>query len=89
MFTRKYEDALDLIEEMKGKFEDASKLYNLRATTLILMSKFSEAQSLLNSLQTTMQNKEKFYDSYEFEVALSNLIVISNHLGTSNEEYIK
>lgn len=89
LFTRKYEDALDLIEEMKGKFEDASKLYNLRATTLILMGKFNEAQSLLNNLQSTMLNKEQFYDSYELEVALNNLIIISNHLGTSNEEYLK
>lgn len=89
MFTRRYEDALDMIEEMKGKFEDASKLYNLKATTLILMGKFNEAQSLLNNLQSTMLNKEQFYDSYELEVALNNLIVISNHLGTSGEEYVK
>lgn len=89
LFTRSYEDALDLIEEMKGKFEDASKLYNLRATTLILMGKFNEAQALLSSLQSTMLNKEQFYDSYELEVALNNLIIISNHLGTSKEEYVK
>jgi len=89
LFTRNYEDALDLIEEMKGKFEDASKLYNLRATTLILMGKFNEAQALLNNLQSTMLTKEQFYDSYELEVALNNLIVLSNHLGTSKEEYIK
>ena len=74
---------------MKGKFEDSAKLYNLRATTLILMGKFGEAQSLLNNLQSTMVTKEQFYDSYELEVALNNLVVIANHLGTSNEEYIK
>ena len=96
IITRTYESALSLIDEIRSKYEDSTKLANLKALCLISLGRFEEASVLLYKLYNIMTSDEKFYDSYELEITLQNLIVLSKHpdvikkLQVDNrEEFIK
>jgi len=75
--TRSYEEAIRLIDEIKSKFEDSTKLANLKGLCFIALGRYEEASVLLYKLYSIMNGDEKFNDPYELEITLSHLIILS------------
>jgi len=75
--NRNYELAINLIDEIRSKYEDSTKLGNLKAVCLIALGRFDDASVLLYKLYTIMTGDGKFHDAYELEITLSHLIVMA------------
>lgn len=79
------EQALNLLDEIKEKYEESAKLINLRTLTLIRAGRFDEALKLSSKLLTAMSSKESLYDKTEFEMSLSLQAVASLNLNKPAE----
>jgi len=96
ILTRNYDEAIRLIDEVKSKYEDSTKLANLKGVCLVALGRYEDASVLLYKLYSIMTGDEKFNDPYELEITLSHLIVLSGHpdfgkkiQGDTRDDFIK
>jgi tetratricopeptide (TPR) repeat protein len=96
IMNRNYEEAIKMIEEIKAKYEDSTKLANLKGLCYIALGRYEDASVLLYKLYSIMNGDEKFNDPYELEVTLSHLIILAGHpdfvkkiQGETKDDFIK
>jgi Flp pilus assembly protein TadD len=57
-YNRQFEEALSLIQEVKGKFEDSTKLLNLTAACYMGSRDFKKAEATLKKLYDFFENNK-------------------------------
>jgi len=81
MHERKFEEALKLVQEMRDKFEDSSKLLNMAAACFMGNREFEKADLTLKKLESFYENNKELQFITEYTLCLKNLYVVATILG--------
>lgn len=74
-----------MVQEVKAKFEDSTKLLNLTASCYLGNKDFKKAETTLKRLYEFFGNNEEQANPHEYDQCLRNLVVVSTCLGRGQD----